>query len=195
MMFNKLFYTLKPAIPRRLQIFLRRQIARYKRRKYSHIWPIDPASNKPPDGWTGWPDGKKFALLLCHDVDTQQGHDHCLKLAELEAQLGFRSYYNFVPERYHNSGSVFKELRKRGFEIGVHGLTHDGKLFRSRKIFDQRAVKITDYMSFEGEKSGSEAYPVEYYIEFLEYVKTTYAGDYYHAHPSEIARFWNASFH
>jgi hypothetical protein len=79
-------------IPRRLQIFLRRQIARYKRRKYSHIWPIDPASNKPPDGWTGWPDGKKFALLLCHDVDTQQGHDHCLKLAELEANLGFRSY-------------------------------------------------------------------------------------------------------
>jgi hypothetical protein len=50
-------------------------------------------------------------------------------------------------------------------------------------------------MSFEGEKSGNEAYPVEYYIEFLEYVKTTYAGDYYHALPSEIARFWNSSFH
>ena len=90
---------------------------------------------------------------------------------------------------------MFKELRKSGFEIGVHGLTHDGKLFRSRKIFDQRAVKITDYMSFNGEKSGNEAYPVEYYIEFLEYVKTTYAGDCYQALPSEIARFWNASFH
>ena len=41
---------------------------------------------------------------------------------------------------------MLKELRKKGFEIGVHGLKHDGKLFRSRKIFDQRAVKINEYL-------------------------------------------------
>jgi len=144
---NHIFYTLKPLIPRRTQIFFRRQLARYKRKKYAHIWPIDPASNKTPLDWQGWPDGKKFALLLSHDVDTQKGHDRCLELAELEAKLGFRSYFNFVPERYHNSDLVFEELRKKGFEIGVHGLKHDGKLFRSRKIFDQRAVRINDYLA------------------------------------------------
>jgi hypothetical protein len=299
---NQLFYTLKPLIPRRLQIALRRQIARYKRRKYANIWPIDPSSNKPPEDWTGWPDGKKFALLLCHDVDTQKGHDSCLKLAELEAELGFRSYFNFVPERYHNSNSVLKELRNRGFGIGVHGLKHDGRLFKSRKIFDQRAVKINaylknwnirgftspsihhnpdwmhalniacststfdtdpfepqpdaaatifpyriqnghkaksylelpytlpqdhllfvilqeksidiwkkklgwiaehggmallnthaDYMRFEGEETGGETYPVEYYIEFLEYIKSKFKDQYWHGFPEEIARFWKAN--
>ena len=143
---TKLYYSLKPAIPRRLQICLRRQLARYKRRKYAHTWPIDPSSNQPPEGWTGWPNGKKFALLLCHDVDTKKGSDTCLNLAEIEENLGFRSYFNFVPEGYHNSTSVLKELRKRGFGIGIHGLNHDGKLFSSRKIFDQRAVKINDYL-------------------------------------------------
>ena len=146
MLRNQLFYTIKPLIPRRLQIFLRRQLARYKRRKYAHIWPIDPSSNTPPEGWAGWPNGKKFALLLCHDVDTKKGYDTCLNLAEIEENLGFRTYFNFVPEGYHNSTSVLKELRKRGFGIGIHGLNHDGKLFSSRKIFDQRAVKINDYL-------------------------------------------------
>jgi hypothetical protein len=146
MLRNKIFYTLKPAIPRRLQILIRRQISLYKRRKYAHIWPIDPSSNKPPDSWAGWPDGKKFALLLCHDVDTQKGHDKCLNLAELETKLGFRSYFNFVPERYHNSGSVLRELPKRGFEIGVHGLKHDGKLFSCRTTFSRRADKINKYL-------------------------------------------------
>jgi hypothetical protein len=143
---NRIFYTLKPLIPRWLQIFLRRQLAARKRKSYSHIWPIDPASAVPPKKWPGWPHGKKFALLLCHDVDTPKGRDNSLKLAEIEENFGFRSYFNFVPERYKNSSSVHAELRKRGFGIGVHGLRHDGKLFRSREIFNHRAAKINSYL-------------------------------------------------
>ena len=109
-----------------------------------------PIRRLPPAGWPGWPGGKKFALLLCHDVDTKKGYDTCLDLAEIEENLGFRSYFNFVQERYHNSSSVLKELQKRGFEVGVHGLNHDGKLFKSRKIFDQRAVKINYYLKTWG---------------------------------------------
>ncbi len=143
---NRIFYTLKPAIPRRLQIFLRRQIALYKLKKYVHIWPIDPSAGKPPEGWKGWPDGKKFALVLSHDVDTQKGHDNALKLAEIEEKLGFRSSFNFVPNRYKNSNGLHNVLRKRGFEIGVHGLKHDGRLFFSKHIFKERAVKINHYL-------------------------------------------------
>ncbi len=146
MFLTRLFYNLKPAIPRRLQIFLRRQIALYKRKKYAHIWPIDPDAGNPPEGWKGWPDGKKFAFVLSHDVDTQKGHNNILKLAELEEGLGFRSSCNFVPERYTNSDSLHKELRQRGFEIGVHGLKHDGKLFSSHLIFKERAVQINKYL-------------------------------------------------
>ena len=146
MLLNRIFYTLKPAIPRRLQIFLRRQIALYKRQKYAHIWPIDPDAGNPPQEWKGWPEGKQFALVLSHDVDTQKGHDKVLKLAELEDKLGFRSSFNFVPERYKNSDSLHDRLRMSGFEIGVHGLVHDGQLFSSHKIFDQRAVSINNYL-------------------------------------------------
>ena len=69
-----------------------------------------------------------------------------MKLANLEAKLGFRSYFNFVPERYKNSNSMHRDIRRLGCDIGVHGLKHDGKLFHSLKIFNQRATKINDYL-------------------------------------------------
>ena len=28
-----------------------------------------PGSEQPPENWQGWPDGKKFALVLTHDPD------------------------------------------------------------------------------------------------------------------------------
>jgi hypothetical protein len=144
---NWLFYTLKPFIPRSAQIFLRRQLAQHMRRKNGFSWPIDPNSATPPEGWPGWPDGKKFALVLSHDVDTLKGYNDALKLADIEEQLGFRSSFNFVPERYGViSLDLLSELKQRGFGIGVHGLKHDGRLFSSKKIFDQRAPQINAYL-------------------------------------------------
>ena len=147
MVFKWLFYAVKPVIPRRAQIFLRRQLATHKRKKYSHIWPIDPSSAAPPVGWQGWPQGKKFALVLSHDVDGRKGYDNCLKLAELEEKLGFRSNFNFVPECYGQiSLGLLDELRSRGFEVAVHGLKHDGRLFLSKSIFDRQAARINAYL-------------------------------------------------
>lgn len=152
---NRLFYTLKPMIPRVLQLFLRRRIAQRKRKQYAHIWPIDPDSAKPPRGWPGWPGGKQFGLVLSHDVDTANGYHQALKLADLEEEMGFRSQFNFVPERYAAVDTgLLDELKKRGFGIGVHGLKHDGKLFSSRKIFDDRAPRINAYL----EKWGTRAF-------------------------------------
>ena len=146
MALNNIFYTIKPLIPRRLQIFLRRQFITFKRKKYSYIWPIDPNSATTPSDWEGWPDNKKFALVLTHDVDTKKGHDRCYQLMELEEKLGFRSSFNFVPERYSVSKNLRNDLVNRGFEVGVHGLKHDGKLFSSKEIFQKRAIKINQYI-------------------------------------------------
>ena len=146
MFLTNIFYTIKPFIPRHLQIFLRCQIVRYKRKKYSHIWPIDPNAGTPPEGWQGWPDQKKFALVLSHDVDTQKGHDKCYELMEIEESLGFRSSFNFVPERYTVSKTLLKDITDRGFQVCVHGLKHDGKLFSSRKIFERRSIRINQYI-------------------------------------------------
>ena len=147
---HSLFYTLKPCIPRRLQIFLRRRIAHQKRRKYSHIWPIDPNSAAPPFGWKGWPDGKQFALVLSHDVDNHKGQEKVLDLARLEITYGYRSAFNFVPERYKNHEHIKKFLKENDFEINAHGLKHDGKLFKNLKIFKKRAQKINRYLQAWG---------------------------------------------
>ncbi len=143
---NRIFYLLKPWIPRPFQLFLRRWMTLKIRSRFSHVWPIDPAAGQQPEGWPGWPEGKRFALVLTHDVDTARGQDRCLELAELEKEVGFRSSFNFVPRRYAVSAEVRKKLVDSGFEVGVHGLYHDGKYFLSRSLFRQRAVLINKYL-------------------------------------------------
>ena len=143
---NTIYYELKPLIPREVQIFLRSKVALLKRKLYSRVWPIDQTAGKPPDGWIGWPDQKQFALVLTHDVDTARGQERCYQLMDKEEQLGFRSSFNFVPERYEVSSELRERLTERGFEVGVHGLNHDGKLFQSKRIFEQRSHEINKYL-------------------------------------------------
>ena len=114
--------------------------------KYADIWPIDHNAGKPPEGWTGWPDGKKFALVLTHDVETANGLDKCMQLAEIEERLGFRSSFNFVPGDYTVPAALRQNLTDRGFEIGVHGLHHHNNPFRSKSIFQKQAIEINRYL-------------------------------------------------
>ncbi len=65
---------------------------------------------------------------------------------KLEESLGFRSSFNFVPRRYAVSPSLRKSLVERGFEVGVHGLYHDGKYYLARNTFAERAKKINHYL-------------------------------------------------
>lgn len=146
MVLARIYYFIKPLIPRNLQIFLRRQIILRKRFLYSNIWPIDETACRSSDDWPGWPEQKKFALVLTHDVDTALGHEKSHSLMALEKELGFRSSFNFVPERYEVSSALRRELQENGFEVGVHGLKHDGKLYRTKKVFTRRAVKINKYL-------------------------------------------------
>lgn len=147
MITNRIFYLMKPVIPRYCQIALRRYIVLRKRRSCGHIWPIDPGAAKKPTGWSGWPDDKRFALVLTHDVDTAAGQERCRRLADLEKGLGFRSSFNFVPERYTVSAELRHYLTDNGFEVGVHGLLHDGKLYQSRELFLKRAKRINHYLA------------------------------------------------
>ena len=141
-----LYYLVKPLIPRRVQLAVRRSAALWKRARLPHLWPIDKSAGDPPENWRGWPDGKKFALVLTHDVDTGKGQAKCSELAKLEMRHGFRSSFNFVPRRYAVSPELRKYLAWNGFEVGVHGLYHDGNYFRSRDTFSRRAVLINQYL-------------------------------------------------
>lgn len=143
---NRLFYSIKPLIPRSLQLLLRRRTVVWKRRRCTAVWPIDERAAAVPEGWPGWPEGKRFALVLTHDVDTARGQDRCLDLAKIEKDLGFRSSFNFVPRRYEVSAPLRERLTEEGFEIGVHGLYHDGRYFTSRSLFCERARQINAYL-------------------------------------------------
>lgn len=143
---NYLFYSVKPLLPRKIQLFLRRRIAAYQRKKYANIWPINERAATPPPGWKGWPEGKKFALVLQHDVDTKTGHDNVSRLMDLEECLGVRSTFFIVPERYPISSRLLDEINNRGFGLGVHGLKHDGRLFSSYELFMKSAARINNYL-------------------------------------------------
>ena len=300
---NAMYYQLKPFIPRWFQIWLRSKVILRKRRSYSDVWPILEKAARPPEEWSGWPDQKQFALVITHDVDTAKGQKNCLKLTKIEEKKGFRSSFNFVPERYAVLPEIRHHLTNNGFEVGVHGLKHDGKLYASKKIFQERAYKINhylkeweslgfrspamhrkldwlhyldieydastfdtdsfepqadgvstifpfwvkgdsgkrgylelpytlpqdstifiimkektidiwkqkldwiieqggmvlinthpDYMNFDGGTLALEEYPVKYYEEFLQYIKTQYKGDYWHVLPKDMARFWSINY-
>ena len=141
-MTNHIYYYLKPLIPRSVQIFLKRKFVVKRLLSGQNNWPIDEKAGERPAGFTGWPKGKKFALILTLEVETPHGHEKCKKLVSIEEDLGFRSTFNFVPKRYDVSHELRYHLMDRGFEVGFHGLYHDGKLYGSKKIFMERAKEI-----------------------------------------------------
>ncbi len=146
-MLNTFFYLFKPIIPRRLQLYIRRRVIYAKLTSYKTVWPILKGSEKKPDNWCGWPDGKEFALVITHDVEHQRGYDRVLNLMEVEKELGFVSSFYFVPERdYIVERELLNSLIQNGFEYGVHGLYHDGKLFSTEEEFLKRAKKINHYL-------------------------------------------------
>ena len=129
-MFNQLYYRFKPYIPWHWRMNVRHLVANAQRRLYADTWPIDPQSGVAPANWRGWPASKKFAFVLTHDVEGSIGLDKVRSLMELEQQQGFRSAFNFVPEGEYRVPPDFRaELERNGFEVGVHDLRHDGKLF------------------------------------------------------------------
>lgn len=147
MLKQRLYYTLKPYIPWGLRMGLRQASARRVRAAHRDVWPINPAAARKPDGWAGWPDGRQFAFLITHDVEGPEGLARCRQLAEVEMQYGFRSSFNFVPEGTYSVTPAFRDwLTTNGFEVGIHDLQHDGRLFSSRRSFAQKAMRINRYI-------------------------------------------------
>src|SRR5690242_17979443 len=95
---NRIYYLVKPLLPSWMRLAVRRWLAMSKRDRVTSHWPILPGSEKIPDDWSGWPEGKRFAFILTHDVEGPTGLEKCQKLMELEMRLGFKSSFNFIPE-------------------------------------------------------------------------------------------------
>ena len=146
MFVNRAYYFLKPVTPWHVRLALRRLRASRRRRSFADVWPIDPKAGRTPPGWPGWPGGKRFALVLTHDVEGSKGVSRIQQLRDLEIKHGFHSCFNLVPEGEYCVPDAVRELLDRaGFEVGVHGLEHDGKLYSSKTEFAAKASRIRQY--------------------------------------------------
>ncbi len=198
MLRNKIYYRVKPFIPPAVRTAVRRKVVRRLRNGVGNIWPIMPGSERLPQSWEGWPNGKKFALVLTHDVEGRAGLARCRDLMKLEMDLGFRSSFNFVPEgEYRVPRELREELTQNGFEVGLHDLRHDGRLFESKREFSRNASRINHYVAdwgAAGFRSGFMLHKLEWLHELkVKYDASTFDTDPFEPQPEgrhTIFPFW-----
>ncbi|CAN5523952.1 hypothetical protein BH20VER1_BH20VER1_10980 [soil metagenome] len=198
---NRLYYQLKPLIPPAVRMRVRRRVAARVRQRVADVWPIMPGSEHPPEGWNGWPEKKQFAFVLTHDVEGPVGLERVRALAEVEMRLGFRSSFNFIPEgEYRVTAALRDWLTGNGFEVGVHDLHHDGRLYRSRRQFSEKADRINHYLK-EWDAAGFRSGFMLNRLEWLHELQVAYDASTFDTDPFEpqpegrntIFPFWVAS--
>lgn len=195
-----LYYRFKPYLHWRLRLALRRRLAKYIRRTKGDVWPINPAAGETPEGWTGWPEGKKFAFVLTHDIEGDRGLNRSRQLMKLEMELGFRSSFNFVPEgEYEVPRELREELVANGFEVGVHDLHHDGKLYRTQEQFLTKAKRINRYLkewNASGFRSGFMLHKLDWLHHLdIKYDASTFDTDPFEPEPDGVGKifpFWKS---
>ena len=95
-----------------------------------------------------WPDGFPSCAIMTHDVEEEEGRNFCPRLMELDASYGIRSAFQLVPEgRYTVSKSFRESITSRGFEVNIHDLSHDGRLYADYAEFLRRAQRINCFAS------------------------------------------------
>ncbi len=93
-----------------------------------------------------WPDGACSAVTMTHDVEEAAGRDFCESVMDLDESLGISASFQIVPEeRYEVTPEYLDSIRRRGFEVCVQDLNHDGRLYHDRREFVRRAKKINEY--------------------------------------------------
>jgi glycosyltransferase involved in cell wall biosynthesis len=182
---HSLYYSLKPYLPWRLRSSLRRASVRRVLRRSGDTWPIARSAGRAPSDWPGWPEGRQFAFVLTHDIEGRDGLDRVRPLAELEMSLGLRSTFNFIPEGpYDVPPNLRTWLTDRGFEVGVHDLHHDGKLYASRANFRRYAQRINHYLR-DWNASGCRSGFMHHNLEWLHDLEVVYDASTFDTDPFE----------
>ncbi len=75
-----------------------------------------------------WPEGKRYAVCLTHDVDTAEGQRRIGFFRALEARHGTPSTWFLVPFGYDVDDGACRALLAEGCEVGCHGYDHDNRL-------------------------------------------------------------------
>lgn len=154
----QIYYPFKHLLPAPFRHYMHSILARLRSKPSFPAWPYEPVllrlmSEWLEDGMTRlqcndgwhigfWPDGFECSVVLTHDVEGKDGFERIEAMADLEEKYGFRSAWNLPLAQYPIDWSRLEQLQKRGFEIGAHGLCHDGRLFRSLEDFRHLAPRL-----------------------------------------------------
>lgn len=83
---------------------------------------------------------------MTHDVETEEGKRFCGCLMDINDSYAIKSSFQVIPEgRYKVSGEFLNSIRTRGFEVNIHDLNHDGRLFKNHVQFLRRAARINQH--------------------------------------------------
>jgi peptidoglycan/xylan/chitin deacetylase (PgdA/CDA1 family) len=162
------YYRIKDLIPATIRHQLNSAAIRMRSRRQFPQWPCESALidiwrgwlraslelQDVNDGWHigFWPGGARCCVVLTHDVESLAGMSQMERMADLEERHGFRSSWNLPLAQYKVDWNIVERLRKRGFEFGAHGLSHDGRLFRSEADFSELAPEIERIARAQGLK-------------------------------------------
>jgi len=156
------YYFIRPLLP----VSARRHLQKLYLRGWDKLafphWPVDfsvdnvheellvmalkaTGADRIPFIWF-WPDGHKGCVLMTHDVETETGRAFCNTLMDIDDSYGVKASFQVIPEeRYAVSPDFLETIRRRGHEVAVHDLNHDGHLYKNKQQFVERAAKINAY--------------------------------------------------
>lgn len=156
------YYGVRPILAVKVREHLQRIYFRGRQEKSFPRWPVDSSVEailekllfialktkglgSVPFIWF-WPKGASACAVITHDVEALLGRDFCSHLMDLDDEFGVKASFQIVPERRYPVPEAFLEaIRKRGFEVNVHDLNHDGHLYSNEREFLRRAKLINQY--------------------------------------------------
>jgi hypothetical protein len=172
---QKLYYQLRPL----LGVGVRKHLQKVRLRGWDRIpfpsWPVDRSVDSLmeqalkfalkaqgaatiPFIWF-WPEGASACAMMTHDVEGDAGVAFCDQLMDIDDSFGIKSAFQLIPEgREEQWRRTAARLRARGFEVNLHDLNHDGRLFADKDAFLTHARRINDYareFGCEGFRSGA----------------------------------------
>ena len=100
-----------------------------------------------------WPDGKKFAIAVTHDCDTESSFENIDKIRDIEKKYDINSCWNILSNKYKIDRGKLRKLKDEGCEIGLHGYNHDNKTpFLKKERIIERITSASEIMQDFGIK-------------------------------------------
>ncbi len=161
------YYAIRPAMPVPVRKHLQRYYLRGWDKREFPRWPVETSVESTfetamllnlkakglkeiPFIWF-WPGGAQACAVMTHDVEALAGRNFCDQLMDIDDSYGIKSSFQVVPEsRYEVPEAYLDNIRRRGFEVNVHDLNHDGNLYRDYEEFRRRAAVIERYRKIFG---------------------------------------------